>query len=299
MVAQINRETFIYALHTPGPDPSDSEDVLLALATARALEAQGDREEAARWLRRAAEDAEKAGHRGRVVVLARAAALVEKEASAPAATPIDASTPQALPSSRPSTAPTAKDGPSIPPLIAALISSVPPSPTHIMSAAGPRAASSSPKAAPPRPSAVPAIPRPAAVPRCSPSPSTPPPLVSTAPEIPPPSPAAPASPTSSTLAASPRAIAQGSSDQPADAARSISTPADKPVTERTVRIGAIRVAFAGSLEGEGAFTVQRLPIGQPVPAGAMEAMLVLTGEIDGSIEMTTHLPAVRGPKTDS
>jgi membrane-bound lytic murein transglycosylase B len=72
-VAQLNH-TFTRALHTPDPDPSDSEGVLLALQTARALEAQGDTNEATRWLRRAATEAEKQGNDARVLELAHAAA---------------------------------------------------------------------------------------------------------------------------------------------------------------------------------------------------------------------------------
>jgi hypothetical protein len=46
----------------------------LALETAHALEARGDIAEAARWLRRAANEAEKQGNDSRVLVLAHAAA---------------------------------------------------------------------------------------------------------------------------------------------------------------------------------------------------------------------------------
>jgi hypothetical protein len=72
-VAQLNH-TVTRALHTPDPDPSDSEGVLLALETARALEARGDTNEATRWLRRAATEAEKQGNDARVLELAHAAA---------------------------------------------------------------------------------------------------------------------------------------------------------------------------------------------------------------------------------
>src|SRR5687768_3076699 len=74
MVAQISSETFTRASYTPEADPSDSDDLLLALETARALEAQGDVREAARWLRRAIDQAETEGNDERVLALARAAA---------------------------------------------------------------------------------------------------------------------------------------------------------------------------------------------------------------------------------
>lgn len=74
MVARIDRETFTSALHTPECDPTDSDELVLALETARAHEAQGDLREAARWLRRGADCAERDGQDARVLVLARAAA---------------------------------------------------------------------------------------------------------------------------------------------------------------------------------------------------------------------------------
>jgi len=74
MVARVNNEMLTQALLTPRPDVSDSDDVLLALETARALETQGEFREAARWLRRAADDAELQGNDERVLALARAAA---------------------------------------------------------------------------------------------------------------------------------------------------------------------------------------------------------------------------------
>jgi hypothetical protein len=74
MVARIDTDTFAGTLLTPPCDPSDSDELVLALETARALEAQGDHREAARWLRRAADRAERDGHDARVLALARAAA---------------------------------------------------------------------------------------------------------------------------------------------------------------------------------------------------------------------------------
>jgi hypothetical protein len=74
MVASVDNELLSQALLTPRPDLIDSDDVLLAIETARALEIQGELREAVRWLRRAADDAEKQGNDERVLVLARAAA---------------------------------------------------------------------------------------------------------------------------------------------------------------------------------------------------------------------------------
>ena len=80
MVAQVSNETFAEAM-APSPDPSDSDDVSLALEAARVLERQGDISEAVRWLRRAADEAEKDGNDLRVVALARAAADLSSRSS--------------------------------------------------------------------------------------------------------------------------------------------------------------------------------------------------------------------------
>jgi hypothetical protein len=59
----------------------------VALETAQTLEARGDIAEAARWLRRAAHEAEKQGHDTRVLALAHAAAdLTSAAAQAPVTT---------------------------------------------------------------------------------------------------------------------------------------------------------------------------------------------------------------------
>jgi hypothetical protein len=85
MVAQLNHGTLARTLRTPGPSPSDSDDVLLALETAQALEVRGDIAEAARWLRRAVNEAERQGNDSRVLVLAHAAAdLTSASGQAPA-----------------------------------------------------------------------------------------------------------------------------------------------------------------------------------------------------------------------
>ena len=162
MVAQVNHEIFSGALLTPRPDPSDSEEVLQALETARELEARGEIREAARCLRQAADTAEQQGDDARVLVLARAAADLTN---------------------------------TIGPVSLATVSAPPP---------------------PPR------------------------------------------------------------------------TSADQRVPERKVRVGSVRVAFAGSME-EGSFVVHRLAAGQPLPDGMTEAILVLTGDVEGRVEIETTL----------
>jgi hypothetical protein len=74
MVAQVDTGTLEGGSYTPGPDSSDSEGVRMALETARSLEAEGELRGAARWIGRAADEAEKGGNEERVLVLARAAA---------------------------------------------------------------------------------------------------------------------------------------------------------------------------------------------------------------------------------
>jgi hypothetical protein len=61
---------------TPRPVASDSDVVVLALVTAQALESQGEIREAARWLRRGADQARREGNEERGLVLARAAHLM-------------------------------------------------------------------------------------------------------------------------------------------------------------------------------------------------------------------------------
>jgi hypothetical protein len=74
MVAQANSEIWVEVWLSPTPEPSDCDDVVVALRAARALEMQGDAYEAARWLRRAVEAAGTAGDDARVLALANAAA---------------------------------------------------------------------------------------------------------------------------------------------------------------------------------------------------------------------------------
>jgi len=75
------------------------------------------------------------------------------------------------------------------------------------------------------------------------------------------------------------------------------TSADQRVPERKVRVGSVRVAFAGSME-EGSFVVHRLATGQPLPDGMTEAILVLTGDVEGRVEIETTLRVTdRSPAT--
>jgi hypothetical protein len=211
MVARIDNELLSQALLTPQPELSDSDDVLLALDTARALEAKGDLREAARCLRRAADDAEMQGNDERVLVLARAAADMAN---------IIGSTPPPA------------EAPTIPP----------PSPDVLDAGDG-----------------------------LSPHTTSPP--ESFEPTIPP-------------LAAAPATL-----PPPLTAPATISAPPEMPITERSMRIGAIRVAILeASIRGARSFFVERLDKGQLPPAGTTEAMLVFTGE-ESSDERDVNLLA--------
>jgi hypothetical protein len=63
----------------PAPEADDPDSVSVALETASALWATGDKVEGLRWLRRAAEEAEQAGNDRRAVMLARTAADLTNE----------------------------------------------------------------------------------------------------------------------------------------------------------------------------------------------------------------------------
>lgn len=87
----------------PAAKKDDSEDVAWALSTAEAMNARGDRAEALKWLRRAAEAASEEQADDRALELAKAAAdLAQLVAPAPAP-PL--SRPTSIPPARPKTAP--------------------------------------------------------------------------------------------------------------------------------------------------------------------------------------------------
>jgi hypothetical protein len=74
-------------------------------------------------------------------------------------------------------------------------------------------------------------------------------------------------------------------------------PAEARAEERKMRIGSVRVAFAGSMQ-ESSIVVHRLAPGQPLPEGMVEAILVLTGDVEGRVEIETTLRVVdRSPKS--
>jgi hypothetical protein len=68
-------------------------------------------------------------------------------------------------------------------------------------------------------------------------------------------------------------------------------PVETRAEERKMRIGSVRVAFAGSMQ-ESSIVVHRLAPGQPLPEGMVEAILVLTGDVEGRVEIETTLRVV-------
>ncbi|WP_437311420.1 hypothetical protein [Sorangium sp. So ce388] len=120
----------------PPPHDEDNEDVHWALSTATALWGRGEREEALRWLRRAAEQASDANADLRALELFKAAAEVAQKISGSEADPGAAASPDAA--SAPASAPPSAPGPP-----AAGASAPPPKP----GAPGPGALPSRPPAA--------------------------------------------------------------------------------------------------------------------------------------------------------
>jgi hypothetical protein len=51
----------------------------------------------------------------------------------------------------------------------------------------------------------------------------------------------------------------------------------------------MRVAIKGGMTADAPFVVEPLKTGQPLPEGAVEAMLVLTGEVEGSRTDGSHV----------
>jgi hypothetical protein len=76
---------------------------------------------------------------------------------------------------------------------------------------------------------------------------------------------------------------------PASAVSELSKQAGKALVWPTTSMGAIPVAVPGSIQNLGSFVVQRLDGGQPMPTGTVAAVLVLTNEIAGILELAARL----------
>jgi hypothetical protein len=230
MSAKIGPDVLMDRSYTPRSEAGDSERVLLALETARAFEIQGQLCDAARWLRRAADEAERDGNDERVLMLARVSVELTnaiecaiESAAAVRPSPSDA----------------------IAPTLASLIASSAPHSPQASSESTP-AEAISPPTIPPSDWSEPTIPPPAASPSAAPR-------VSYTSEL---------------------------------------TSKNKALIERAIRTGAIPVAVPGSPRNAQSFLVQRLDGGQPLPTGMVEAVLVLTSEIEDILELAIQLYAV-------
>ena len=251
MVAQIDNELLSRALLTPQPEQSDSDDILLALETARALEAQGEISEAARWLRRAADEAEQQGNDERYLVFARAAAdLVNIVGSSP---------------------PPAADAPTLPPpspdFFEASSAQIEASNAQIEASNAQIEASSAQIDA----SRAQIEARDAQLEAGDAQPTTPPPE-SLEPTIPPPASTAPTFP------------------PPFPASATISSRSDFAERSMRIGAVRVAILEA-SIRGAKSFFVERLEKGQPPPAGSTEALLVFTGDAEGEAEQNVDLLA--------
>jgi len=65
-------------------------------------------------------------------------------------------------------------------------------------------------------------------------------------------------------------------------------------SERLSRVSAFRAAIPVSGQRTSSFFIRRLASGERVPAGMVEAMIVVTGESDGTISFETSLGVAKG-----
>jgi hypothetical protein len=254
----------------PGPEPTDSEDVALALETAQALASKGDVREALRWLRRATEAAERDGNDARTLAIARAAADLTSAMGPPTETPPSPpkppgrSLPPPLPASsaRPVSAsvppPRASAVPPLPPPTGKAVSSpqrvsVPPQSVSVP----PQSVSVPPQSVPVPPQSVKPVPT---VARAS---SLPPPTVARVSSL-------PARPEPKAQVAEPRPVSVPKTT-PSKTTPDAASLLAKLASERPV----VRVSVKRSARDPGLLVVRRLDAGKAPPAGASEALLVL------------------------
>ena len=258
------------AVEIPTPSGADSETVITALETAAVFRARGDRQEAMRWLRRAAESAGEAGDDRRALSLSRAAAELheELESAAPQEAPQKAPQEEARavvpdPPSARTARPSANSRASYPP---------PPSARGARPSSGPRASY------PPRPSSRPSylsgarLPASAQVAQSAAAPSIEGAsnvVAGAAPKVeasqPPPLPVESLRPTPAPV----------SSVAPSEPAAVPSSRASVSGPARTGSRMAARVAVTISTTKAGVFEVRLLADGESPRIGSNEAMLVM------------------------
>lgn len=308
MVAQINTEVFDPRLSTPERDPFDSEGVLLALETARGLESEGDFGGAVQWLRRAVREAEKQGNVVRAEDLALAAeelaakADPEGERMLPLSSDVSSATrdhsmqvvrsnaatapfaeSRAHRSDRSGAPPAASPTGSIPPLLAALISSMPPFSSRASAEI------------PPPPTTPAESPLPTSAADASPSEAcTKTPKAESGPHA-----VAASAANDNIFTATPQQAERsivGAAVHVVEGAVAVDVPANRaatPVSDSAVesrsRVCAFRAAIPVSGHRMSSFFIQQLGSGQSAPPGMVEAMIVVTGESDGTISFEASL----------
>ena len=249
--------TTVEAERFPIVEAGDAEEVVLALETGRALWGQGDPREAVRWLRRAAEHAEESGNDLRALSLARVAADLTTIMQSPQTVPVPprhdelADATEATPAPQRASKLPKLTSPPARPSATASVTPRPPAPSAVAKAASP--------AAPALKSVTPALPpvAPAALNGVHAAPanklsSLPPQRASVMPQAP--------TPSKSSVAPRPAA-----------------TTAQSPVLQhaKSKRRGAVRVAVRRQQSGDGwSLQAEILDEGQPVPADAVEALIV-------------------------
>lgn len=248
MVAQLTNDVCAREWLSPLPQPTDSENVIIAVRAARSLEARGELGEAARWLRRAANLVEREGDDARALALARAAAdltsMVDRESRPPASSappaPLAASPPTGVAAVNHSDVPVRKSIQPAKPRPPAWLSTL-----TLLPAAG---AAAPPLTKPPPVPTKPPAPKPAS------SPPRPTPALSNVSSAPP---------------------------RPADEVARVRKPSPASLSDRpeddVARTG-IRVAFRPSERHANIIVVRRLQAGESLPIGSREALLVLPPE---------------------
>jgi hypothetical protein len=324
MVAQINTQVFHHMLCTPERDALDSEGVQLAVATARGLEGEGDFAGAIQWLRRAVREAERQGNVVRAEDLARAASELAEKAGAeeerilaPSSAEISNAnddhvmqlvrskrtaapfTESPAPRSERSGAPSALHPTGdVPPLLAALISSMPPFSSRASAEILPPAATPSQHV--PRPALPP--PAPPAEPRSQcPNDESRPDAASASVANDNIDAGWPVEPTESMVVEKPVhavpvgvAVVPPTNEVPEPASVAVVAPAPQSAAERPLSVSVFRAAIPVSDQRRSSFFIQRLASGQRAPAGMVEAMIVVTGESDSTIGFEATLGVAKG-----
>jgi hypothetical protein len=245
----------------PPPQADDPDDVATALETANALWGIGDKQEGIRWLRRAADAAERAGDDLRAVGLARTAADLASELHSEA-TAAEGPAEAALPHSEPAVRRVSRPPPPPPPPPSARASHPPPLPS-VPATSHPPPLPSAPATSPAPSSPSPAL-RPPPAPSASGSSAGPPPTASRRP----PPPSALARPRS--IPPPPEEPAAGPRPAKALAASGAAESEEGPDVWHALRVSIKRSARDPSL-----FVLRRLEDGKETPPGTRAALIVV------------------------